>query len=96
MRFRTKTVAKSHQDSTNDLGSASVPHAMVSNSDDEESEEPGRRRYCTLSIKTLERLQRLKVRSTHGRSVPAIMTGMIEAGIRAAHKDGYLTDEDMS
>ena len=62
---------------------------------DEEEEEPNLRRYCTLSVKTIERLEKLKKRGTHGTSVPKIMTMMIEAGVREAHKVGYLTDEDM-
>ena len=62
---------------------------------EEEEEEPAVRRYCTLSTRTLERLQKLKKRGTHGTSVPRIMTSMIEAGVRQAHKDGYLTDDDM-
>lgn len=62
---------------------------------DDEKDEPTTRRYCTLSLKTLERLRKLKKRGAHGTSVPRIMTAMIEAGVRSAHKDGYLTDEDM-
>ena len=63
--------------------------------DEEEEEEPNQRRYCTLSVKTIERLRKLKKKGTHGTSVPKIMTTMIEVGVRRAHKDGYLTDEDM-
>ena len=62
---------------------------------DDEEEEPNKRRYCTLSLKTIERLQKLKKRGAHGTSIPKIMTSMIEAGVRDAHKTGYLTDEDM-
>jgi hypothetical protein len=62
---------------------------------DDDDEEPNRRRYCTLSDKTIERLTKLRKRATHGTSVPKIMTAMIEAGVRQAHKDGYLTDDDM-
>ena len=62
---------------------------------DDEDEEPNMRRYCTLSVKTVERLKKLKKRGSHGTSVPKIMTTMIEAGVRQAHKDGYLSDEDM-
>lgn len=62
---------------------------------EDEKEEPSKRRYCTLSLKTLGRLRKLKARGAYGRSIPIIMTGMIEAGIRVAHKEGYLTDEDM-
>ena len=62
---------------------------------DEEEEEPNVRRYCTLSVKTIDRLKKLKKRGTHGTSVPKIMTAMIEAGVRKAHKADYLTDEDM-
>jgi hypothetical protein len=62
---------------------------------EEEEEEPNVRRYCTLSVKSIDRLRKLKKRATHGTSVPKIMTFMIEAGIRQAHKDGYLSDEDM-
>ncbi|MBL6928798.1 MAG: hypothetical protein ISR44_06455 [Rhodospirillales bacterium] len=58
-------------------------------------EEQNVRRYCTLSLKTLERIRKLRRRETHGTSVPKIMTSMIEAGVRQAHKDGYLTDDDM-
>lgn len=62
----------------------------------DDQEEPNKRCYCTLSLKTIERLRKLKKRSTHGTSVPKIMTAMIEAGVREAHKAGYLTDDDMS
>ena len=62
---------------------------------EEEEEEPNVRRYCTLSVKTVDRLRKLKKKSTHGTSVPKIMTAMIETGVREAHKAGYLTDEDM-
>ncbi len=62
---------------------------------EEEEEEPNVRRYCTLSVKTIDRLKKLKKKGSHGTSVPKIMTSMIEAGVRAAYKDGYLTDEDM-
>lgn len=65
------------------------------NPPEEEEEEPNVRRYCTLSVKTVDRLTKLRRRGSHGTSVPKIMTAMIEAGVRAAHKDGYLTDEDM-
>ena len=63
--------------------------------EEEEEEEPNVRRYCTLSVKTINRLRKLKKRATHGTSVPKIMTTMIETGVWQAHKDGYLTDEDM-
>ena len=63
--------------------------------EEEEEEEPNVRRYCTLSVKTIGRLRILKRRSTHGTSVPKIMSAMIENGVRQAHKDGYLTDDDM-
>jgi hypothetical protein len=63
---------------------------------EEEEEEPNVRRYCTLSVRTVERLTKLRKKSTHGTSVPKIMTAMIEAGVREAHKAGYLTDEDMA
>ena len=63
--------------------------------EEEEEEEPNVRRYCTLSVKTINRLRLLKKRGTHGTSVPKIMTMMIEIGVRQIHKDGYLTDDDM-
>jgi hypothetical protein len=64
--------------------------------DDDDKDEPGARRYCTLGNKTIARLRKLKKRGTHGSSIPKIMTALIEAGIRDAHKAGYLTDDDMS
>lgn len=63
---------------------------------EDEEDEPTDRRYCTLGMKTIERLKKLKKRGSHGTSVPKIMTAMIEAGVREAHKAGYLTDEDMA
>jgi hypothetical protein len=68
----------------------------VAEPEDEDEEEPNVRRYCTLSVKTVDRLKKLKRKGTHGTSVPKIMTTMIEEGVRRAHKDGYLSDEDMA
>ena len=64
--------------------------------EEDEEELPGRRRYCTLSLKTINRLNKLKNAGIYGRSVPFLMTRFIEDGLRAAHREGYLTDEDMS
>lgn len=61
----------------------------------DDADEPAKRRYCTLAVKTLVRLEKLKKRGTHGTSVARIMTAMIEAGVRDAHKAGYLSDDDM-
>ena len=49
---------------------------------EDEEDEPNVRRYCTLSVKTIDRLRKLKKRGTHGTSVAKIMTSMIEAGVR--------------
>ena len=62
---------------------------------EDEEDEPTDRRYCTLGLKTIERLKKLRKRGSHGTSVPKIMAAMIKSGIREAHKDGYLTDDDM-
>ena len=66
---------------------------MADESEDEDAL-PSRRRYCTLADITIARLNRLKAKGTHGRSVPTIMTNMIEKGIREAIDDGYLGLDD--
>jgi hypothetical protein len=45
---------------------------------------------CTLSFATIRYLDLLTGTGTHGASVPAVMTTLIEQGIRRAMREGFL------
>ena len=48
------------------------------------------RQWVTLSVKTLEYLEILAAKGTHGDSVPDVAKSLIEQGIRVAIEAGYL------
>lgn len=43
---------------------------------------------------TIRYLEKLSKGGTHGSSVPAVMTSLIEEGIRLAIKENFITKED--
>jgi hypothetical protein len=55
---------------------------------------PTKRRTCTLTLRTIRRLDRLKRHGTHGPTIAAVMTAFIEAGVREAIDRGYIRIED--
>lgn len=61
---------------------------------EDEREEPGIRRACTLQPKTLDRLRKIKNGRWYGGTVSKVMTAFIEAGIRQARAEGMLGPDD--
>ena len=53
-----------------------------------------KRQWVTLSFKTLEYLEILATKGTHGDSVPDVAKSLIELGIRTAIETGYLKVPD--
>jgi hypothetical protein len=67
-------------------------HAAMARSEaaDEDKPIPTKRRTCTLAVVTIERLEKLKRRGTHGTTIAAVMTSLIESGVRQAMTEGFL------
>lgn len=66
----------------------------MADDDEEDKEEPGLRRACTLQPVTLQRLQRMKKTKLWGGTVSKVMTSLIEEGIRNALRDELLKPDD--
>jgi hypothetical protein len=61
---------------------------------DKEKEPPGIRFQTTLSVEMTNWLKALARARVYGRTEPAVGRALIEAGIRQAIKDGFITKED--
>ena len=48
------------------------------------------RRSCTLALATIQYLERLSTKGTHGTSVPKVMTTLIEQGVRLAIREKFI------
>lgn len=57
---------------------------MADNSD------KNKRCYCTLSPRTIRRLEALAKLGTHGDDVPGVMAHLIQVGIQAAIEKDYI------
>ena len=53
-----------------------------------------KRLYLTLAIATIEHLETLARRGTHGTGPSDVAKGMVEEGIRRAVRDGFLRITD--
>jgi hypothetical protein len=49
-----------------------------------------KRLYVTLGLATIEHLEVLARRGTHGTSAPDVAKGLIEEGLRHAIREGFL------
>jgi hypothetical protein len=61
-----------------------------------DEEKNTKRLYVTLAIATIERLDTLARRGTHGTGAPDVAKGLIEEGIRRAVRRGFLILRDKS
>ena len=52
------------------------------------------KKSVTIAKLSLQRLERLAKRQTHGTTAAAVMTNLIEAGLRDAIERGYIRLED--
>jgi hypothetical protein len=57
---------------------------------DEEKDKATKRLYVTLAVATIEHLDVLARRGTHGTGASDVAKGLIEEGIRHAIRDGFL------
>ena len=62
--------------------------------EEDEGDEKGVRKYCTLYPVTIRRLEVLAKTKWYGPTVPKVIAGLIEEGLRSARERGYLTDAD--
>ena len=59
-----------------------------------EDEKNTKRLYVTLAVATIEHLEALARRGTHGTGAPDVAKGLIEEGLRRAVRRGFLRLSD--
>jgi hypothetical protein len=63
----------------------------MSAEDDAAPEGDTKKKSCTLTISTVRYLEKIAEVGTHGGTMSAVMTRLIEEGVRQAIRDGFVT-----
>lgn len=67
----------------------------MSDEDDKTPEGKTDKKSCTLTVLTIRYLEKIAAVGTHGGTVAAVMTRLIEEGVRQAIRDGFVKPLDL-